>query len=147
MAEAKNTFLPTWQQAKPFVYTGAGIAAVVAAFKFGPQLWNYIFPPNPAGDVNPNNLSFTQAQYKAMADRLEVAMRLFNTDEATVYSVLNQMITGDDLKSLINAFGIRNHGSLLWKNDWNLTQWMTNELDADELTTVQNRFNQLGVPF
>lgn len=123
------------------------IAALVAAWIYGKRLINYLFPPDPAGAVNTGNLTYTIAEYEGMADRMETAMSGAGTDEATIFSIINQMLTGDDLKQLINSFGIRHKGTSFFGDEWTLAQWLTDELSSSDLAAVENRFEQLSIPF
>ncbi|MCF8460476.1 MAG: hypothetical protein K9G46_07110 [Flavobacteriales bacterium] len=93
------------------------------------------------------NLSYTEAEYGIMADTLETAMAGAGTDEAAVSHVFNQMQTVDDLKKLIQKFGIRTKGIWPATDEWNLMQWLTSEFSQEELEPIQQIFITDGIPF
>jgi hypothetical protein len=96
--------------------------------------------------INQSNLSYSDAEFKLMADSLEVAMAGPGTDEPAIVSVFNQLQTPDDLKALVKAFGIRAKGSV-FPDQWNLTQWLTDEFSQTDLEPIKQIFINSGVPF
>jgi hypothetical protein len=53
------------------------------------------------------NPTYTDAQYKQMADSIEVAVRGLGTDEQTIYNVFYKMEKNVDVLMLKKAYGIR----------------------------------------
>lgn len=78
------------------------------------------------------NLTYTEADYKAMADKLYIAMKGIGTDEEAIYEVIGRLRTRSDWYALVKAFGIRKSGSF----SGNLVQWLSDELDETERARV-----------
>lgn len=58
--------------------------------------------------VEETNLTYPLDRYRTYADSLHEAMNYSGTRWSTVYSIIEQMNTADDLAELSNAYGIRN---------------------------------------
>lgn len=58
--------------------------------------------------VSETNLSYSADRYRTYADSLHEAMNYSGTRWSTVYSIIQQMNTADDLAELTNAYGTRN---------------------------------------
>lgn len=85
-----------------------------------------------------NALTYTQADYKAMADKLYLAMDGVGTNENSIYEVIGKLRTKSDWYALIKAFGVRSSSS--WVNSFtgNLVQWLYDELDDEERKRVND---------
>lgn len=91
-----------------------------------------------------NALTYTQADYKAMADKLFIAMDGAGTDEDAIKEVIAKLRTKSDFYALVKAFGVRKSTSW-WSNfSGNLIQWLANELggnDRKEVNDMLAKFN------
>lgn len=106
--------------------------------------------------VNTANLTFPLANYNTMADTLQAALGdptalIHFPDMTQVNSTFAQLQNADDLKALINAFGVRDRDffgvSFLTLWEGSLTQYLTACLEEDELNPIKAKFTQLNVGF
>jgi len=91
-----------------------------------------------------NALTYPTADYKAMADKLFVAMNGPGTDEAAIKEVLNKLRTKSDWYALVKAFGVRKSTSWFSSFSGNLVQWLADELsgnDRKEVNDILAKFN------
>lgn len=88
-----------------------------------------------------NALTYTEADYKAMADKLYIAMKGLGTDEEAIYEVIGRLRTRSDWYALIKAFGVRKSGGF----SGNLVQWLVDELDEDERKRVNDMLAKFNV--
>jgi len=79
-------------------------------------------------------LSYDELQFSGWASALEAAMHGSGTDESAIYNVFRKMQHTTDLLFLIKKFGHRDKTNVLGrtKGTWDLSQWITDELDAEE---------------
>ena len=96
-------------------------------------------------EINSSNLSFTSAEFKIMADRLETAMRGAGTDENTIYQILGQLQNKDDWFQLVSAFGVRSYGNWFYTAEGTLPHWLDTELITEEKTKVLEILLKIGV--
>jgi|GEM_PF-2108095 len=83
-------------------------------------------------------LSYDEMQFIGWANSLESAMAGSGTDESSIYNVMRKMQHTTDLLYLIKKFGHRDKKNLFGhkKGTWDLSQWLTDELDSEELDKV-----------
>jgi len=79
--------------------------------------------------------SYSDAQFKTLADTLEDAMAGPGTDENKIYQAMVMMKNNLDILKLVDAFGIRNYWitSRLLGTNKNLGQWLRSDLSPDEI--------------
>ena len=137
--------------ASPLAKVAAWLLVAAAVYFVGKKIYKKFLEPPGADEtvvVNANNLTYPVSDYTIYADQVEHAMFDLGTDEDTIFNVLDAMHTGDDVRQLIKSFGQREYVSFgipLWTG--NLIKWLTEELSANELQQVRDRFNLLGVAF
>lgn len=85
-----------------------------------------------------NALTYTQADYKAMADKLFSAMDGAGTNENSIIEVLGKLRTKSDWYALVKAFGVKKSSSWLSGYQGNLVQWLNDELDDEERKMVND---------
>ena len=92
-----------------------------------------------------NALTYTQADYKAMADKLYVAMDGAGTDEDAIKEVIAKLRTKSDFYALVKAFGVRKSSS--WASSFvgNLIQWLADELSGDDRKEVNDMLAKFNV--
>lgn len=89
--------------------------------------------------------TFSESDYKAMADKLEQAMKGLGTDNDAVLQVLASLKTKSDWLSLVSAFGIRESG--VWPGNFsgNLIEWLSDELGGGARQRVNFVLQKFGV--
>jgi hypothetical protein len=87
--------------------------------------------------IKPANLTFTELEYKSMADMLYTAMKGWGTDEDMIYSVFAKLKTEDDYLKLRSAFGIRENEKL--------EQWIIGEMNASERKKLNDILEVNGI--
>jgi len=92
-----------------------------------------------------NALTYTQADYKAFADKLFSAMDGAGTGESSINEVIGQLRTKSDWYALIRAFGVRKSTSIFSGYSGNLVQWLNDELDDGERKAVNDVLNKFNV--
>lgn len=110
------------------------------------SLFQKLFPPNKVVEIKTNQSTLTSADAKAYADILHAAMNQYGTDEDMIFQSLSGL-NGEDYKAIFNAFGMRHYdvefglnlmGS--WGEKYNLSTWLTNELNESELQVLKDQF-------
>ena len=93
-------------------------------------------------EIDKDKLTYETLQYKAWADGLQQAMENdgVGTDEDYIYNVFGKMKTEDDIKALIKSFGKRTYYNffLIPQGDYNLIEWLQNELDSKEMQKLNS---------
>ena len=79
-------------------------------------------------EVTITNLRISETTAKQLAEKLYTAMKGWGTDEKAIYEVFSQVSTRDDVLYIFAQFGL--------KDERNLTQWLTSELNAKERANV-----------
>jgi len=92
-----------------------------------------------------NALTYPTADYKAMADKLFIAMDGVGTDEDAIKEVLNKLRTKSDWYALVKAFGIRKSTSIWSSFTGNLVQWLANELSGNDRKEVNDILAKFSV--
>lgn len=88
-----------------------------------------------AGEVS----HYTESQMKGFADKLFKAMDGQGTDEEQIKAVFKYMQNKADVLELIRAFGVRTYEDGLFVSyEYNLTEWLNEELSQDELDKFVN---------
>lgn len=91
-----------------------------------------------------SNINATQAI--TLADQQYAAMAGWgSTGFNTMYNSLAN-VNGKGLQMVAQEFGNREHG-LISKDDWNLFQWYSYELNSTELQQMRNLWHKSGLPF
>jgi hypothetical protein len=109
-----------------------------------------------ATGIKSTNLTITNGHAILVAQNLLGAMNQVGTDEQAIIDNLNTLKTGDDLKLVIEKFGIKLYGggvlaeglvSRLTGQMRNLTGWLREELSGRSLEKVKAIYEKLGIPF
>ncbi len=90
-------------------------------------------------EVTVTNVSRTEVQLKADADKLHKAMSGAGTDEDAIYAVFQNQQTRSDVLSLISAFGLRDGETL--------GEWLSSDLSASELRKVNQILEDKGINY
>lgn len=107
-------------------------------------------------NVTISNLTFPLGTYSIMADTLQTALGdptalIHFPDMNQVTATFNQLQTADDLKALINAYGVRDRDlfgvSFLTLWEGNLMQTLIACLSDSELQPIRAKFAQFNLPF
>lgn len=144
------------EQQKNIVFYLLVIAGVYFVYKIFKGLGSFIGAPEGSQSgtavdlpVNTTKLTYSPEQYKVFADQIESAVwsgfDLTEDDEAFA-QVLSQMNTNDDVKQLINAYGVRGEGVVIQKY-YNLVQTVEMYLDDDLKEVVNNVYQSKGITF
>ena len=103
--------------------------------------------------VDSSKLTITQSEAVIIADRLLVAMDGMGTDEKIIMNLLiDNVRTNDDLKLIVKTFGLKEYGTTglpYWGSGTplDLSGWIRKEMSGSNLTKLQTRFAQAGIPF
>lgn len=87
--------------------------------------------------LNSNNLSFSEYQYKQWADSLFIAFNGWGTDEQATYRILNYLQNIDDWLKLIVVYGKDD-------DDMRLPERLIYELDKSEQGKVNQILSKFG---
>ena len=87
--------------------------------------------------IKPANLTYTELEYKSMADMLYTAMKGMGTDEDMIYSVFAKLKTEDDYLKLRSVFGIRDNEKL--------EQWIAGEMNVKERKKLNDILEVNGI--
>jgi hypothetical protein len=98
-------------------------------------------------EVNKSNLTYSQSQYEAFADKLEDAVTYWGTDETAIYNVMDAMKTKDDILNLIAAFGTRMIYGFFSKEEMNLVTALNRDLKNKEIDRINNILANNGIDY
>lgn len=147
---------------KMLLYIGIGIVVVVLFILFFRKIIGWFKKGSEAisfaaveQSIVKKNLSYSEAQYAAMADQIFKAVDGAGTDEEAIYSVMKKMNNEDDLSKLIVTYGVRTISDIAFNpvgliggiigtgaaaltntKDLSLSQALQNDLDENELKQV-----------
>lgn len=100
--------------------------------------------------VNAQKLTFDDSVYQTQADNIEAAvwggLLSLTEDDAAIFDALNKMQNIDDVKRLIQVYGIRGEGIVL-QEYYNLPQTITMYLDNDYKEQINSIYLQRGINF
>ena len=100
--------------------------------------------------VNAANLTYDDTVYQTQADNIEAAvcggLLSLTEDDAAIFDALNKMQNIDDVKRLIQVYGIRGEGLVL-QEYYNLPQTITMYLDNDYKDQINAIYLQRGINF
>ena len=97
------------------------------------------------GHVSQNVKTYTNADYKLMAESLFEAMDGPGTDENSIFTIISSLRTKADWYALADAFGTRKTTSPWSSFEGTLSKWLADELDDDEKQRVNNTLSKFGV--
>lgn len=90
-------------------------------------------------EINKSEVSLSEIQIAALADKLYEAMDGPGTDEGKIYSVFEQINNYSELMMLIRAFGLRKSSwELFWGSPSGLADWLNADLDGGEINHVNS---------
>lgn len=100
--------------------------------------------------VNAQKLTYDDSVYQTQADNIEAAvwggLLSLTEDDAAIFDALNKMQNIDDVKRLIQVYGIRGEGIVL-QEYYNLPQTITMYLDNDYKEQINSIYLQKGINF
>lgn len=100
--------------------------------------------------VNAQKLTYDDSVYQTQADNIEAAvwggLLSLTEDDAAIFDALNKMQNIDDVKRLIQVYGIRGEGIVL-QEYYNLPQTITMYLDNDYKEQINSIYLQRGINF
>lgn len=92
--------------------------------------------------------TYTSANFKALADKLETAMFDAGTDEDSIYNVFKLLKNNTDFAKLFAAFGKRAKYEFGWnQGSWNLIQWLQAELNESEQDDINKILSKAGITY
>ncbi|MCK9256321.1 MAG: hypothetical protein M0P36_11115 [Bacteroidales bacterium] len=102
-------------------------------------------------DTDKDKLSYTDTEYKIMAENLFEAMNGIGTDEDSIYTTLSKLKSQADWFKLIDVYGVREHSQSSYMGFWsftgNLIESLNNELSSSEKARVSSILASIGVVF
>lgn len=100
-------------------------------------------------EIVKTDLSFTESEYKTMADRIHVALNQpWNDNEKTVYETLQKLKTKSDWLKLIKMFGVRKRGRADWlSSNMTLPQYLEEAMEWWEISKVKTILSKINVNF
>lgn len=87
----------------------------------------------------------TDSDYKALANKIFVALDATISDEDAAVQVIASLKTKSDWLSLVKAFGVKDKGIKFFKTPMNLVGWLTDELSDGNKTIVNYSLQRFGV--
>jgi hypothetical protein len=95
--------------------------------------------------------TYPPSQYSTWANQLETAMEDVGTDEDTIKSIFKNLQNNTDYLKLYTAFGSREYSGGwtpdMFGEDWDLGQWLVEELDSSEITEINNDLSSKGITY
>lgn len=102
-------------------------------------------------DTDKSQLSYSDTEYKIMAENLFEAMNGYGTDENSIYTTLSKLKSAADWYRLIDVYGVREHSNSAYAGFWsftgNLIESLNNELSSSEKARVSSILASIGVVF
>ena len=133
---------------KTIAYIGIGAAVLVVLVLLVVYL-NRLRPKKDVTDdieVDSSNLSYTDADYKIMANQMYVAMKGAGTDTPAIERVCKKLNNVDDWNALVKAFGVKSVSNWFYKFSGTLYDWLQDELSAREIRRLNEEIlNNIGV--
>jgi flagellar biosynthesis/type III secretory pathway M-ring protein FliF/YscJ len=87
--------------------------------------------------IEPENLSFSTAEYQAMADKIYKAVKGLGTDDDAVFEVFQKMRNNSDVLKLQSVFGI--------KDKMDLGEWISDDMSDDEIDKINGYLRQRNI--
>lgn len=87
----------------------------------------------------------TDSDYKALANKIFVALDATVSDETAAVQVIAGLKTKSDWLSLVKAFGVKDKGVKFFKTPMNLVGWLTDELSDKNKALVNYSLQRFGV--
>jgi hypothetical protein len=107
-------------------------------------------------ELKENSLTYPKSQYYTFADTIESASANAGTDENAIFNVFKKLKNNNDFLMLEKAFGRRVYtgelfgaqfGMLDYSEGDTLNQWLTNELDQDEISDLNKMLSRKGIKY
>jgi len=99
-------------------------------------------------EIDKSELSGSLADFEGWANQLYQAMNGSGTNEQTIYAVLGNLKTKSDYYQLVKSFDVRqNEGTFSNNFSGTLSEWLTFELDTNELTKVREILKKINITF
>ncbi len=132
---------------KTITYIGFGLVALVVVVLLIVFL-NRLRPKKSIVDdiaVDTSKLTYSDTEYKLMANQLYTAMKGAGTDEAAILRVCQRMQNVDDWNAVVKAFGTKSSSNWVYKFSGTLYDWLQDELSEREMRKVNEILNPIGV--
>ena len=132
---------------KTITYIGVGIGALVVIVLLIVFL-NRLRPKKSIVDgiqVDSSNLSYSDTEYKLMANQLYTAMKGAGTDNAAILRVCKKLQNVDDWNALVKAFGTKSVSNWFYTFSGTLYDWLQDELSDKEMRQLNEVLNIIGV--
>jgi hypothetical protein len=92
--------------------------------------------------------TFPLSNYETFANQLVSAMFDAGTDETTIFNIFKKLKNSLDYLYLIKAFGKRSYYYFgINQGDYNLSQWLTEELSGDEINEINKILSSKGINY
>jgi len=100
-------------------------------------------------EVNQGNLTYQRSEYYSMCSTLESSMNGTGTQEDPIMNVMMRLRTQDDWNYLQKCFGIRKKdgGTFFADITGDLKTWLSDDLDAGEMSELQSILNRSGISY
>lgn len=86
--------------------------------------------------ITASEVTITEQQAKALADKLYSAMDGGGTNEQKIYDVFEQINSYSDLMMVMKAFGTRKGWWNWWGSESGLAEWLNDDCSADEIAKI-----------
>ncbi len=86
--------------------------------------------------ITVSEVTITELQASAMADKLYSAMDGSGTNEQKIYDVFEQLNTYSDLMMVMKAFGTRKGWWNWWGSESGLVEWINDDCSSDEVAKI-----------
>lgn len=101
-------------------------------------------------EIKPNELSYSEAEFKNIANQIEEALFDYWVVESQIMNNLKKLKNKSDWAKLVSVFGVRtidgwNVSTSLTKG--NLAEWLNDRLDAGEINEVSAILQKINVTF
>lgn len=91
--------------------------------------------------------SYSDIEYKQMADRLDLAMRGAGTDYEEVFSVMELLQNNLDAVQLNKAFGVREYTAYFMTYRASLLEWLEDDLNSSYMDRLWNMLETKGITY
>lgn len=93
--------------------------------------------------------SYSDSNYKTLADKLYAAMNTSGTDESAIFAVFEQMKNKIDVLKLVEAYGVRQlyQFGIPIGGKQNLAQALSDELSSNEIAKVNQILFKKGINY
>ena len=127
-----------------YIIVGVVILLAVAGFVFARRQKTDL-EKEAEQNIDKDDLTYNNAEYSSLAERIYAAMNGVATDENTIVEIVKKMKTASDWYKLVTKFGTRKTTSWFSSFSGNLVEWITDEIEGFYLNEVKQHLSGLGV--